>query len=102
MIQITDVRAVPGDSAFLLDDGKTSILYDSGFAFTGNAVADNIAKVLKKRTLDYIFLTHSHYDHALGSVYAAKRYPQVKIVAGSLAFLSSFFNAAIFELLFEI
>ncbi len=85
MIQITDVRALPGDSAFLLDDGKTSILYDSGFAFTGNAVADNIAKVLKERTLDYIFLTHSHYDHALGSVYAAKRYPQVKIVAGDYA-----------------
>ncbi len=85
MIEITDVRAVPGDSAFLLDDGKTSILYDSGFAFTGEAVADNIAKVLKDRTLDYIFLTHSHYDHVLGSVYVARRYPMVKIVAGEYA-----------------
>lgn len=85
MIQITDVRALPGDSAFLLDDGQTSILYDSGFAFTGYAVADKIKEVLGERVLDYIFLTHSHYDHVLGSVYVAKHYPQVRIVAGEYA-----------------
>ena len=85
MITITDVRAVPGDSAFLLDDGQTSILYDSGFAFTGEAVADKINNILKDRELDYIFLTHSHYDHVLGAVYVARRFPHVKIVAGEYA-----------------
>ena len=60
-IKITDVRSLPGDSAFLVDDGKTSILYDTGFAFTGNKVAENIKKELLSRQLDYIFLTHSHY-----------------------------------------
>ena len=65
---ITDVRVHPGDSGFLLDDGQTAILYDSGFAFTGYAVADKIKTILGARPLDYIFLTHSHYDHALGSV----------------------------------
>ncbi len=84
-VEIYDVRCLPGDSGFLLDDGKTSVLYDSGFAFTGNAVADNIAKILGKRSLDYIFLTHSHYDHALGSVYVKRRYPNAKIVAGEYA-----------------
>ncbi len=84
-IKIYDVRHVKGDSSFLLDDGKTSVLYDSGFAFTGNAVAQNIARVLGERQLDYIFLTHSHYDHALGSVYVKKRYPNAKIVAGEYA-----------------
>ncbi len=85
IITITDVRAMAGDSAFLLDDGKTSILYDSGFAFTGSRVAENVKKVLKERKLDYIFLTHSHYDHALGSVYVKKLYPNAKIVAGEYA-----------------
>ncbi len=85
MIKITDVRAIPGDSAFLIDDGKTSILYDSGFAFTGSKVADNIKEVLGDRVLDFIFLTHSHYDHALGSVYVKKVYPNAKIVAGEYA-----------------
>lgn len=85
MLQITDVRAVPGDSAFLLDDGETAVLYDTGFAFTGFAVADNIKKVLGDRPLDYILLTHSHYDHAAGAAYIAKRYPGVRIAATEYA-----------------
>lgn len=81
--KITDVRIVPGDSGFLIDDGTTAILYDSGFGFTGEQMADRIQKELGNRKLNYIFLTHSHYDHALGSVAVAKRYPDAKIVAGS-------------------
>lgn len=84
-IKITDVRAVAGDAAFLIDDGKTAILYDTGFAFTGYKVAQNIKKILCDRDLEYIFLTHSHYDHALGAVYVKKYYPNAKIVASSYA-----------------
>ena len=84
-LSITDVRAHPGDSAFLIDDGRTTVLYDTGFAFTGYAVADNIGRVLGSRPLDYIFLTHSHYDHAAGSPYICARYPDAKVVAGEYA-----------------
>ncbi len=84
-ITITDVRVQPGDSAFLLDDGTTAILYDSGFAFTGFDVADKVKKILGDRPLDYIFLTHSHYDHALGSVYALSYWKDAKVVAGEYA-----------------
>lgn len=84
-ITVTDVRVHPGDSAFLVDDGQTAILYDSGFAFTGYGVADNVQKALGSRALDYIFLTHSHYDHALGSVYVLRRWPNAKVVAGAYA-----------------
>ena len=84
-IKITDVRETPGDSAFLIDDGKTAIMYDSGFAFTGYKIADRIRGILGERSLDYIFLTHSHYDHALGSVYALKYWPEAKVVAGEYA-----------------
>lgn len=85
MIKITDVRANKGDSAFLIDDGTACILYDSGFAFTGFQVAENIKSVLGNRKLDYIFLTHSHYDHILGSVYALKYWPDAKVVASEYA-----------------
>lgn len=85
LLNITDVRAIPGDSAFLIDDGTTSVLYDTGFGFTGYTIADNVQKILGDRPLDYILLTHSHYDHALGSVYLRKRYPNVQIVAGAYA-----------------
>lgn len=84
-IKITDVRALKGDSAFLIDDGKTSILYDSGFGFTGFQVAENIKRELKDRELNFIFLTHSHYDHALGSAYVLNRFKNAKVVAGEYA-----------------
>ena len=84
-IKITDVRYQKGDASFLIDDGNTSILYDTGFGFTGYDVADNIKLVLGERKLDYIFLTHSHYDHALGSAYILRRYPDAKVVAGKYA-----------------
>ncbi|MBE6901006.1 MAG: MBL fold metallo-hydrolase [Ruminococcaceae bacterium] len=84
-IKITDVRVNPGDSGFLIDDGKTAILYDTGFGFTGFAMAEKIKQVLGDRRLDYIFLTHSHYDHALGSAYILRHYSDAKVVAGRYA-----------------
>ena len=84
-LTISDVRAVPGDGAFLVDDGETAVLYDTGFGFTGYAVADKVREVLGDRPLDYILLTHSHYDHALGSAYLRRRYPNVQVVAGTYA-----------------
>ena len=84
-ITITDVRVVPGDSGFLVDDGENAFLYDTGFAFTGFKLAENIKRVLGKRELDYIFLTHSHYDHAAGAAYVSKIYPGAKIVATEYA-----------------
>ena len=84
-IKITDVRALKGDSAFLIDNGKTSVLYDSGFGFTGFSIAENIKKELGDRKLDYIFLTHSHYDHALASAHILRYYSDAKVVAGAYA-----------------
>ena len=81
-LQISDLRIHPGDSGFLIDDGETAILYDSGFGFTGERLALKIKKLLKDRKLDYIFLSHSHYDHVLGSAWVLKFYPEAKVVAG--------------------
>ena len=84
-VKVTDVREHPGDAAFLLDDGKTAVLFDTGFGFTGFAIAEKVKKALNGRSLDYIFLTHSHYDHALGAPYAKKYWPDAKVVAGEYA-----------------
>ena len=85
MITVKDVRVTAGDSAFLVDDGKCAILYDTGFGFTGYGVCEKVKEALGDRPLDYIFLTHSHYDHALGSAYVLKSYPEAKVVAGEYA-----------------
>lgn len=82
-LTISDVRIYPGDSGFLIDDGSTAILYDTGFGFTGAQMANRIQEILGSRPLDYIFLTHSHYDHALGSTWIARHYPNVKTVASA-------------------
>lgn len=84
-IKIIDVRCQKGDAAFLIDDGKTTILYDTGFGFTGAAITENIKEYLKERPLDYIFLTHSHYDHVLGCPYILRYYANAKVVAGKYA-----------------
>ena len=52
-INITDMRVLPGDSAFLLDDGETSILYDTGFAFTGEELAQKVQKLLPDAITQY-------------------------------------------------
>ncbi len=82
MLKITDVRARMGDSSFLIDDNETALLYDSGFGFTGQAVCENVSKALNGRSLDFILLTHSHYDHALGVPHVLRRYPDAKVIAG--------------------
>lgn len=84
-LEVYDVRVQPGDSAFLLDDGEAAVLFDSGFGFTGFGVADNIKKRLGDRRLDCILLSHSHYDHALGSAYITQRYPNTRVAAGEYA-----------------
>ncbi len=87
---IKDLRVQSGDSAFLIDDGKTTILYDSGFGFTGFALLEKIKKYLGNRELNYIFLTHSHYDHVLGSAYVLEYYKNALVVAGE-------YTASIFQ-----
>ena len=81
-LQVVDMRVVPGDSAYLIYNDTTTILYDSGFAFTGYDLARKIKETLGERKLDYIFLTHSHYDHCLGSAYVKKAYPEAVVIAG--------------------
>lgn len=84
-LMITDVRVLPGDCAFLIDNGRTAILYDTGFGFTGEQIAGNIRKALGNRALDYILLTHSHYDHVLAAPHICRCYPDAKVIAGEYA-----------------
>ena len=84
-ITVYNVKSNPGDSAFLIVSEKSAVLCDTGFAFTGDAVAENIKRCLGERPLDMILLTHSHYDHALGAPYIKKHYPECRVVAGEYA-----------------
>ncbi len=89
-LKVADVRVTGGDSSFLVYNDTVSILYDTGFGFNGDKLTRNIEEVLGERDLDYIFLTHSHYDHCLGTPYVKKRYPNAQVVAGE--YTASVFN----------
>ncbi|MFA6931059.1 MAG: MBL fold metallo-hydrolase [Lentisphaeria bacterium] len=83
MFTLTNVGAIPGSDAFLLLTNEKAALLDSGFSFCAERMLDKISGILGARNLDYVLLTHSHYDHASGSMYCKTRWPQVQIVASS-------------------
>lgn len=59
--------------------GKTNCLFDAGLACCADKMVENIEKILRGRTLDYVFLTHSHFDHVSGIPRLRKRWPKVKV-----------------------
>ena len=79
--EVTNVGPVIGGEGFLFVSENTTFLLDNGFAFCGEEMVDNIRKVLGDRKLDYILLTHSHYDHLSGTPYITRAYPDVKVIA---------------------
>lgn len=85
MYQIFNVGVVRGSEAFLLINEDGTALIDTGFAFCGEEMAENVEKILGARPLDSILLTHSHYDHASGVPYCREKWPEVKVYAAAYA-----------------
>lgn len=75
-----------GISNLLFDDGKTKILFDCSFSRpslkqlvfskinTNSALVDEILAAAKVTKIDSIFISHSHYDHALDLGYVANKF----------------------------
>ena len=58
----------------LTDDNGNAVLFDPG------TESEKIIKTLKNINLQYIILTHGHYDHILGVDALRKAHPEAKIV----------------------
>ena len=83
--EIHNVGTVLGGEAFLLVTEQKTALIDSGFAFGAKGLVKNIARILGDRPLDYILLTHSHYDHISGAQECRRHWPDAKIVSAAHA-----------------
>jgi glyoxylase-like metal-dependent hydrolase (beta-lactamase superfamily II) len=81
-----DVSWNPGGTSHLLITKESAFLCDTGFAFCAAETIANIEAALEdQRKLDYILLTHSHFDHAGGVPVISRAFPEAKIVASSYA-----------------
>ncbi|MDR0596746.1 MAG: MBL fold metallo-hydrolase [Clostridiales Family XIII bacterium] len=82
---ITNVTGNPGGTSFLVATGGGTFLVDTGLSFSADATAENLRAALAGRGLDYILLTHSHFDHAAGTPTIARAFPEAKVVASEYA-----------------
>lgn len=74
-----------GGEFFLLTSGGEGALFDTGFSFPSDKIVPEIKEALNGATLKYIVLSHSHYDHAGGSPYYKRAFPDAKILASPTA-----------------
>ncbi len=74
---IKRVTAGPGGDALLLIGSEKTALMDCGMAYCGEALVGNIKKELGERPLDYVILSHTHYDHIGGLPYLRKEWPDL-------------------------
>jgi uncharacterized membrane protein YkvI/glyoxylase-like metal-dependent hydrolase (beta-lactamase superfamily II) len=81
-----------GETTLILGSEKTAIL-DCGMAYCGELTAENIKRALKDktnsrgipRTLDYILLSHTHYDHVGGVPHIKSQWPMAVVCASAYA-----------------
>lgn len=81
---------VGGDCHLVLGKEKSAII-DTGMAYCAGNVISNIQKALAEHMpqhpqLDYIFLTHSHYDHLGALPYILETWPSAKVCAAHHAY----------------
>lgn len=81
---LVSVTAGMGGDGILVFGSEKTALMDCGMAYCGDALVKNIEKALAdagRNAIDYIFLSHSHYDHVGALPYVLDRWPQAKVCA---------------------
>lgn len=73
-----------GEVILIVGSEKTGIV-DCGMPFDAKRVVDNIKHILEKRKLDYVFATHTHYDHIGGLGIIRKAFPELKVFGSEYA-----------------
>jgi len=74
----------PAIPVFLMD-GVCPLIFDAGFTFLGEIYAKEIKKILGDRQVEYLFLTHAHFDHCGAVSILKKHFPLMKVITSKKA-----------------
>jgi len=85
MDRIVDVTGGKGGNAFLLVGEEKTALIDCGMAYCASNLIRNIKQVLGKKRLDYIFISHSHYDHIGAIPYIKEEWSNSRVLGAEYA-----------------
>jgi len=89
--KINEFISVAGNSlypAYIIKGSKKNLMIDAGINLFGPLYLKTLDEILgDKKKLDYLFVTHSHYDH-LGSLpYLKKKLPQ--LITGGFPYINN-------------
>lgn len=82
---LTRVTGGPGGEAVLIKGSEKTALHDCGMACFHKELIENTENALEGRALDYVILSHSHYDHMGALPYIIKRWPEVTVCGSAKA-----------------
>jgi len=89
MDRIFNVTGGDGGDAYLLWGGEKAALIDCGMAYCAPELIKNIQQKFKtinpRATLDYILISHSHYDHIGAIPYVRQVWPQCNVLGAKHA-----------------
>ncbi|MDD4564286.1 MAG: MBL fold metallo-hydrolase [Eubacteriales bacterium] len=75
--KLVRVTAGSGGEAILIKGSEKTALIDCGMAYCGEGLVNNIKKELGDRKLDYVILSHTHYDHIAALSYVRRAWPDL-------------------------
>lgn len=76
---IERVTAGHGGEAVVIRGSEKTALMDCGMAYCGAALIENLQAALNGRPLDYVLLSHSHYDHIGALPYVKQEWPDAVV-----------------------
>ena len=77
---IIRVTAGDGGEVYLITGREETAVIDCGMAFCGEQLVRNIREALGERPLDFVLVTHTHYDHIGGIPFLRRAWPDLTVL----------------------